>query len=302
ELSLLGRGLGGLGGRSRFADVGEDGRLGRARRRDVAALGRDAALGVELRLAELDRVHELREHDLHGANGVVVARDDDVDLRRVRVGVDDADRRDAHLEAFLEGDVLAVRVDDDDGRGEPVHLADALEVPEELALLAVEARDHLLRVARVLFRRLERLDLLEALEPAADRLVVRERAAEPALRDVVLPDARRLVLDELLELRLGADDEDLVAGGDDALEEVRRPDQALDGLAEIDQVDRVPLAVDERGHLRVPARAAVPEVDAGVDQLFEGDDGRHSKTLREDAAASGQSSPSLDPRSIAGLG
>src|SRR5690606_29701592 len=75
-----------------------------------------------------------------------------------------------------------------------------------------------------------------------------------------------------LELGLGADDQDLTAAAHQALEEVGGADQAADRLLQVDDVDRVPLAVDVRGHLRVPAAGAVPEVDAGLDQLLEGNE------------------------------
>jgi hypothetical protein len=43
-------------------------------------------------------------------------------------------------------------------------------------------------------------------------------------------------------------------------------------------VDVVPLAVDEWLHLRVPAARLVPEMDAGVDELLDGDD-RHDGSI-----------------------
>src|SRR3546814_8090275 len=43
---------------------------------------------------------------LHGADGVVVARDRVVDQGRVVVGVDHGDHRDAELPGFLDGDVF----------------------------------------------------------------------------------------------------------------------------------------------------------------------------------------------------
>ena len=48
---------------------------------------------------------------------------------------------------------------------------------------------------------------------------------------------------------------------------------ALHGLAEVDQVDPVPLPQDEPAHLGVPAAGLVPEVDARAQQLLHGDDG-----------------------------
>src|SRR5688500_17638777 len=47
---------------------------------------------------------------LHGADGVVVARDRVIDQFRIVVGVDDRDHRDAELAGFLDGDVFVADV------------------------------------------------------------------------------------------------------------------------------------------------------------------------------------------------
>jgi hypothetical protein len=43
-----------------------------------------------------------------------------------------------------------------------------------------------------------------------------------------------------------------------------------DGLLEVDDVDLVAMAEDERGHLRVPEAGLVAEVDAGFQHLAHG--------------------------------
>src|SRR5699024_755033 len=48
-------------------------------------------------------------------------------------------------------------------------------------------------------------------------------------------------------------------------------------LLQIDNVDTVALGEDVALHLRVPAPGLMPEMHAGVEQLFHGDDG-HSRT------------------------
>src|SRR5690349_16696468 len=52
--------------------------------------------------------------ELDGADGVVVARDDEVDAVRVAVGVHHADDGDAEAVGLVHGDVLLLRVDDED--------------------------------------------------------------------------------------------------------------------------------------------------------------------------------------------
>src|SRR5262249_17254876 len=52
-----------------------------------------------------------------------------------------------------------------------------------------------------------------------------------------------------------------------------RPQQAADGLAKVDDVDQIALAVDVRPHLGVPPAGTVSEVDAGLDQVLNLDNG-----------------------------
>src|SRR5204862_401475 len=70
-------------------------------------------------------------------------------------------------------------------------------------------------------------------------------------------------------IALGADEEDVLALGNALADELLCPQKPLDGLAHIDDVNHVALAVDVRLHLGIPATDAVPEVDAGVDQTLD---------------------------------
>jgi hypothetical protein len=77
-------------------------------------------------------------------------------------------------------------------------------------------------------------------------------------------------------LALGADIEDLAAGGDGLPHEIERAREQRHGLAEVDDVDAVPLAEDVRLHLGVPAVGLVAEMRSGLEQLLHGDVvGRH---------------------------
>src|SRR5690606_24258700 len=72
---------------------------------------------------------------LDRADGVIVARDGVVDQRRVVVGVDHGDNRDAELLGFLDRDVLVADVDHEQGVGQAVHLLDAAQRSLELVAL-----------------------------------------------------------------------------------------------------------------------------------------------------------------------
>ena len=65
-------------------------------------------------------------------------------------------------------------------------------------------------------------------------------------------------------------------------------EQSPHGLLEVDDVNQVPLAVDVRLHLRVPAAGPVAKVHAGVDQVF--DDKSHEQPPRNAFLNSGRDS------------
>ena len=70
-----------------------------------------------------------------------------------------------------------------------------------------------------------------------------------------------------LGLPLGADEEHLAARRGRLAHEVERLLEARQRLVEVDDVDAVALAEEERLHARVPAPGLVPEVDARFEQL-----------------------------------
>ena len=67
----------------------------------------------------------------------------------------------------------------------------------------------------------------------------------------------------------GPDEQHVLTAGDGVLDQLLGPQQALDGFSHIDDVNHVPLAVDVRLHLRVPARDAMAEMDTGVHEGFD---------------------------------
>ena len=65
------------------------------------------------------RVGDLGGKEADGAQGVIVAGDHVVDHGRIAIGVDHGDDRDAQLAGFLDGDGFVVRIDDEQGVGQP---------------------------------------------------------------------------------------------------------------------------------------------------------------------------------------
>src|SRR5262249_16759265 len=156
----------------------------------------------------------------------------------------------AELLRLAHRDGLHRRVDDEDARRERRHVLEAADVLLEALALLLEARDFLLRKLEVRAVLLHALELAHAIEALLDRAEVRERAAEPAVHDVEGARTRRLLLHDLLRLALRADHEDVAAAGDGLGHEVERTREEARGLIEIDDVDAVTRAVDERAHLR----------------------------------------------------
>jgi hypothetical protein len=129
--------------------------------------------------------------------------------------------------------------------GLPAHVGDAAEVVLELLELVAELGDFLLRQGvdgAVLFHL---LDLAHAGDGLADRLVVGQRAAEPAVDHEGLLGLGGDGLEGFLRLLLGADEEDLAAAGDGVIDELAGLLQAVEGLLEVDDVDAVLLPEDD---------------------------------------------------------
>ena len=93
----------------------------------------------------------------------------------------------------------------------------------------------------------------------------------PSQRSVMnsAPQRSASALHDAGELRLGADEEDVLAAQDDVARELLRELDLPERLLEIDDVDAVPLGEDEAAHLGIPAAGLVPEVDAGCEESLE---------------------------------
>ena len=238
------------------------GLLGR-RGREVGGLGALLALGD--RLAE--RVHDQAAR----ADRVVVARDHEVGLVRVAVRVHERDHRHPEPPRLAHRELLLAQVDDEDRVRLLAHVGDAAEVRLELLELVLH-RDPLLgRQQLELALVAQAAQLVEVLDPLGDRAPVGEQAAEPAVVHVRHARALGLLLDGVLGLLLGADEEDGAAALGEVADEALRLLEALERLLQIDDVDAAALAEDETAHLRVPAARLVAEMDSGLQELSHGD-------------------------------
>ena len=219
--------------------------------------------------ALLDGAADRADHQLAGADRVVVAGDHVVDRGRVAVGVDQADDRDPQAGRLVDRDLLGFEVGDEDGVGQAVHVADAAEVELELGEFGLHPHPLLGRQQVEFALLFPAVELVQAGDPRRHRVEVGQQAAEPALVDVGHLAAVGPFLDRVAGLLLGADEEHRAAAAGELAGEAARVLQQRLGLQQVDDVDPVQLAEDEAAHVRVPATRLVAEVDSGLEQLFE---------------------------------
>src|SRR5690606_31968110 len=125
----------------------------------------------------------------------------------VAVGVENADDGDAELARLVDREVLLLGVDNPDrrrGLREVANTAKRLVQLIELALLDEQLFLREAALGGVL--EVELFELLHASEALGDGLEVGEQSTKPALVDVGLAHARRLLGDRFLRLLLGADE------------------------------------------------------------------------------------------------
>ena len=124
----------------------------------------------------------LAGNQLDGADGVVVAGDDVVDLVGIAVGVHDGHDRDAQNAGLGHGDVLLAGINDEQRAGQLLHVADAAQVLLELFALVQQLDDFLLgqhvelpfcSILSIWFRRSTRLRMVRKLVsiPPSQRLL-----------------------------------------------------------------------------------------------------------------------------------
>ena len=97
----------------------------------------------------------------------------------------------------------------------------------------------------------------------------RTKAGDAAFRHVVHAATLRLLLDEVLRLALRADEDDLLAGLGELPQEITRPHQPFNRLANIDDMNLISLAEDVLAHPGMPTADTVPEVNARSNQILD---------------------------------
>src|SRR5437667_179452 len=189
-------------------------------RHAFALLGRLAQRRLPARLP--DQVRGRGGEERRRADRVVIAGERHADQVRGRVALHDRDHRDPELVRLRHRDTLLLRVHHEQCAREPAHVLDAGEVLLELQTLAVEQQLLFLGVVLELTLADPLLQILQPLDLLLDRLEVRERTTQPALGHVERAAALRLRLEDVLELLLGADEQDALTLQHHAAQELLR--------------------------------------------------------------------------------
>ncbi len=159
-------------------------------------------------VARDDRIGDLRDHQLNGANCVVVAGDKIVNLIGVAVGVDHGDDRNFQLAGLEDGDAFFLGIDDEQRVGKTVHVLDPAQKPLQLVELFGKLRDFFLgkQIERALLT--HPFEFAQTRDALLDGRKVRERSAEPTLVDEERAAAFGFFFNSVLGLLLGADEQD----------------------------------------------------------------------------------------------
>ena len=163
--------------------------------------------------------------------------------------------------------MLVHRIDHEERVGEALHVLDAPKSTVHLAALPLEPDTFLLGQMRLLIAE-GRLDVFEALNRFADGTEVGHGPAQPPVIHVEHSAALGLLADSVLSLTLGAHEKHVAPVGREIADELGGVAEIVQCLLQVDDVDTVPLAENERLHLRVPTPCLVPEMYSGFEQLL----------------------------------
>src|SRR6266568_1410802 len=243
---------------------------------DELVRGRTDDLLHDLVTALQDGVGDTARIQTDRAAGIIVARNDVGNPVRGMVGIDYPDNRNSELLRFGDRALLVTDVDYEKSVGPAVQLLDASEAALQLGELALEVQPFFFRQlveAAVLDHRFH---ILQPLDRLAHGLEVGEHPAEPSMIDVRGGAALGFLADNLARLAFGSDEQHAALVGGELAHEFHRLLVHHHGLFQVDDVDLVAVAEDERRHLRIPVAGLVAEMHARFEHLAHR--GRHGDT------------------------
>ena len=225
--------------------------------------------GFPDRLSGQDRIRDGGSEQPHRSQRIVVSRNHEFDVVRIAVGVHHGDHWNPQLGSFLDGDDLPVRVHHEDDVGEPLHVLDAAQILVQLLAFPLQPGHFLL--GQLVVKAVDPFffQILVTPDAVPDSREIGQKATEPTVVDVVGLTSARFLLDRVLSLSLGADEQHRTTSDTPLDEEIDGPFEKPESGAEVDDVDAVSLSEDERFHFRIPAPCLMPEMNTGVQQLLD---------------------------------
>src|SRR2546427_6676780 len=212
-----------------------------------------------------DRVRDQRD----GTNRVVVPGNRHRDQIGVGVRVDDRHDRNPELVRLGDGDALLLRFHHEQRARQAAEVLDPREFFVGLPPLAAEQQLFFLGVIREVAVRRALLQVLQPLDLLLDRLEIRQRPAEPALRYVERAAALRLRFQNALELLLRADEQHAFTLQHDVAQQLLCDLELTQRLLKIDDVDAGASGEDEPPHLGIPAARLMAEMHTCFQQFLQ---------------------------------
>src|SRR5215469_1920976 len=176
------------------------------------------------------RLGDLAAEQPNRANSIVVGRYWIVHLIRIGVGISQRNNWYIQAASLEYRSMLFLGIYHKDRPRQPAHVFDAAQQPLQSIHLILKVLSLFLRQSLKLSTLFTILQLAQVFDTLLNGLKVREHTAEPALIDIVLSARLSRLLDGLLSLFLGSNEENAVSIGYRAHYEVMGFVQASDGL------------------------------------------------------------------------
>ena len=182
----------------------------------------------------------------------------------VSVGVQNSNNRNSQLLCFIDRKVLAQRVNHPDGVGSFGESADTAQRLLQLGKFTLLHQKLFLGVSLGGVLVVDFFQLLHAPQTLGDGLEVRQKTTEPALVDIRLTHAGRLLRNCFLSLLFSSHKKNGATGGDGFLQKRIRLIDVAQRLLQIDDVNAAALSEDEPLYLWVPATGLVSKVNTAI--------------------------------------
>ena len=205
-----------------------------------------------------------------GADGIVVAWNDVIDIFRRTVGVHDGNYRNAQLAGLFYRDIFMADINDEQCVGQSLHVLDAAQAALQFDALTGQLQHFLLNQVIDAAVLTHSLKLFESLDGRADGAVVGQHAAQPAVRDKWHAAPPCFFFHGCARGPLRAYEHDGTTLGRQFADETHRVVQHRQRFFQVDDVDLATGPKNIGGHFGVPITGLVTEMYACFEHLAHG--------------------------------